>query len=81
MMDKVVWEIVPYRKSDQDDSDLPWVTHSGVLKIGDIEIPCCRISTGEALLDADAVARLFGCKNHQEHLEQLRNICEKGQND
>jgi hypothetical protein len=42
------------------DTDLPYATHSGVLKIGAMELRCYRLNTGMAVFEADDVNKFFG---------------------
>ena len=42
------------------DDGIPWATHSGVLTIAGTQLRCYRLNTGQAILDADDVAALFG---------------------
>ena len=41
------------------DSDLPFVTHSGVLQIGDHSLKCFRLSNGQTVFDAEDFERFF----------------------
>lgn len=41
------------------DSDIPYVTHSGIFKIADAEIHCYQLSNGQRILDANDVNNLF----------------------
>lgn len=38
---------------------VPFVTHSGVLKIGEHSLRCFRLSNGEALFDAEDFEKFF----------------------
>lgn len=41
------------------DSKLPHTTHSGALKLGDIELRCHRLNTGEVVFEAEDVEAFF----------------------
>ena len=44
----------------QVDDGIPYATHKGTLKIGDIELECYQLSDGRRVFDADSVAKIFG---------------------
>lgn len=59
LLDQAEWvEVV--RDGPPTESDLPYATHSGVLRIGTCELKCYRLNTGEAIFDADDLIRFFG---------------------
>lgn len=41
-------------------SDLPYVTHSGILKLGEVEIEVMVLNTGERVISEDSINKLFG---------------------
>lgn len=47
-------------QSRWDSSKLPRATHSGVVKIGDIEIPCAVLDTGQRVLTQSGFMRALG---------------------
>lgn len=55
LMDGVEWT----EHEAQPESELPHATHSGVLKIGKIELRVYRLSTGQAIINAEDFERLF----------------------
>lgn len=56
MLDGVEWvEVAAIENSD----GLPHTTHEGVLEIAGHKLRCYRLSTGQAVLDADDVHALF----------------------
>ena len=57
ILDGVEW--VAAEGNAPADSDLPYVTHSGVLRIGDHTLKCFRLSNGEAVFDAEDFERFF----------------------
>jgi hypothetical protein len=57
-----------------DGDDLPYPTHKGVLNIGGIELKCYRLSNGKRVLDAESVARFFGCNDVAEFDRQREAI-------
>jgi hypothetical protein len=59
MMDGVSWRAVDGGSLDPD-SDLPYVTHEGVLEIGGMSMRVYRISTGQAIINADDMRKFFG---------------------
>ena len=40
-----------------------WATHSGVLKMGEIELRCHVLSSGQRIFDAEDVEKFFGIIN------------------
>jgi hypothetical protein len=56
LLNNVAWE----KTNQKPEGDLPYATHSGVLKIGDIELRCYRLSTGQAVFNAEDFEALFG---------------------
>jgi hypothetical protein len=61
ILDGVVeWRVV--QQSDTPDpieDNLPYATHSGVLKIGDYSLRCYRLSNGQAVFNADDFEKFF----------------------
>jgi hypothetical protein len=51
MLDALDWKATGTEPTP--GSSLPYVTHSGVLAIGAASMRCYRLSTGEAVFDAD----------------------------
>ena len=56
ILDGVVWIQCKFHG---DDSDLPHVTHSGVLKIADLELTVYQLSNGERVIEADGLEKLL----------------------
>lgn len=59
IIDSVDWRSVD-RRPQKNEEDLPYVTHEGVMCIGDIEFKVYRLSSGEAVIDADDMQNHFG---------------------
>jgi len=57
MLDGIEWK--PCRGEVDHSSDLPYVTHEGVLRIGLNELRCYTLNTGERVFDADDIKELF----------------------
>lgn len=57
ILDGVEW--VAAEGDAPSDSDLPYVTHSGVLNIGGHSLQCFRLSNGEAVFEAEDFERFF----------------------
>jgi hypothetical protein len=51
MLDALDWKATGNEPTP--GSSLPYATHAGVLVIGDASLRCYRLSTGEAVFDAD----------------------------
>lgn len=51
LLNSVAWE--KNEPPKETGSELPYATHSGVLEIMDHKFRCHRLSTGEAVFDAD----------------------------
>lgn len=61
MMDKVDWQVC---EQTDDESGLPFATHSGVLDIAGHSMKVYRLNTGQAIIDAaDLEAFLCGMSN------------------
>jgi hypothetical protein len=55
MIDGVVAEILPpdtaaEREKEYRETGTPYATHSGVLKIGDLELKVYRLNTGQSII-------------------------------
>jgi hypothetical protein len=59
MLDGVEWNAA-MTEPENPDNDLPYATHTGLLKIGALELRCYRLSTGMAVFDAGDVNKFFG---------------------
>jgi hypothetical protein len=57
ILDAVTWK--PVSKPD-GDSELPYATHEGVLRIGAHELRCYRLNTGQDIIHAEDFEKFFG---------------------
>lgn len=63
MLDKVEWKELPLPETETvTDDDLPYATHTGILRIGNYELECIVLNTGERLFTAESIARFFGAE-------------------
>lgn len=44
---------------NEPKADLPYATHEGALKIGEITLRCYRLSTGQVIFNAEDFEALF----------------------
>lgn len=58
MMDGVQWTATPL-EDRPTESDIPHVTHAGVLEIMNFRLRCYTLSDGRRVFDADDVYKLF----------------------
>ena len=52
------WEPVPF--SGDTTSRLPYVTHRGMLTIGDFTLECLQLSNGERVFTKETLDKFFG---------------------
>lgn len=57
-MDSVQWTETEIQEPDA--SGLPHATHHGVLKIGEVELRCYRLSDGRSIFHAEDLCEFFG---------------------
>lgn len=57
LLDGATWTPVD---AQPDAGNALHATHSGVLEIGGLQIPCWRLSDGRAMIDTVGMARIFG---------------------
>ena len=55
LFDQVAWEVLPPSLM----KDQLHATHSGVLEIGEIKIPCFQLSDGQRVIEEAALEKLF----------------------
>lgn len=60
MLDTVDWKPIIHRYDIIPDTGIPYATHTGVLRIGDIELECVVLNTGERLFTEESLRRFFG---------------------
>lgn len=59
MMDRLDW--TPVQGAEQErETGLPYATHTGIFMIGDIQLRCYRLNTGQAIINAEDMHHLFG---------------------
>ena len=56
-MDSIDWK--PVQVVDGLESDLPHVTHEGLMVIGDASLKCYTLSDGRRIIDMDDMNRFF----------------------
>jgi hypothetical protein len=56
LLDQVEFKYVVDIKTQ---TGLPFVTHEGILKLGDIEITVCQLSTGARIIPESELEKLF----------------------
>lgn len=57
LLDECEWAEVPPPK---EHGDLPYVTHSGVLRIGGVELDVYRLSDGLRIISSESFGRYLG---------------------
>ena len=65
LLDEVKWGKVDYGPGGPtppppEHADLPYVTHTGILRIGGMALKVAMLSNGERIIEEDSVADLFG---------------------
>lgn len=60
LMDTVEWVPLPAPQPSEIEPGLPYATHAGLLKIGDVELQCYQLSDGRRVIDAADVEKMFG---------------------
>lgn len=63
MLDAVEWKPVDREGLPAVDGDIPYATHHGTLKIGECELECVVLNTGERLFTEESIERFFGILN------------------
>ena len=58
LLDSVDWQPVPFDRLPS--GHIPYATHHGVLKIGDCELECVVLNTGERLFTEEGLLKFFG---------------------
>lgn len=66
MIDGIQWHpVTPLDERCGNGDGVPYATHEGLLKIGDLEIECFRLSTGEAVISEAGLLKFFEFMNGQ----------------
>ncbi len=60
LLNAVDWQPNGNHQPDWKEGDIPYATHEGVFRLGDLSIRCVQLNTGERLLVAEDVEKLFG---------------------
>jgi hypothetical protein len=42
-----------------EPGDLPYPTHSGILKLGDLELKCHRLNDGQCIIEQESIEKLI----------------------
>jgi hypothetical protein len=58
LMEGVAWEVV--QQVQANSSDMPFATHAGILNLFGNDLRVYRLSTGQAIINADDLHALFG---------------------
>jgi hypothetical protein len=58
-LQQITWEPVSGVVETGDDG-LPYVTHSGILRIGAFELQCFLLNTGERVIEQSALEAFLG---------------------
>lgn len=59
LLDSLEWKPEP-KPEVSNNSDLPFVTHSGLLRLNGVQLKVYQLSSGERVIDADDLQELFG---------------------
>jgi hypothetical protein len=63
----VHWDILDPPKGEPDhDSALPYATHRGELRIGDMTLICFQLSNGTRVFEAESVEQFFAGLTEEE---------------
>ena len=57
LLDAVEWEECP--GDPPEDDSVPYMTHKGVLRIGNIELPCAVLSDGQRVFYGDLIEQML----------------------
>lgn len=60
LLDQVEWLPLP---PNDEPGDLPYATHEGILRIGDLELKCYTLNTGARVFEVNDLLRFFGAKD------------------
>ena len=58
ILNNLTWEPVP--REGERASDLPHVTHRGVLRIGSRELECLQLSNGQRIFTEESLMKFLG---------------------
>lgn len=57
MMDAVDWKETNQKPNKEG---IPFATHTGILKIGEITLDVCVLNTGVSIIAQDSLEKMFG---------------------
>lgn len=60
LLDAVEWQPCPPYECATDTGELPFATHTGELRVGDVVLRVTRLSDGTRVIDADDLETLLG---------------------
>ena len=63
MMNEVAWEPVKYDTPQVERDGIPYVTHTGILKIGEFEFHVHNLSNGKRVINGKDLEDFFLGKN------------------
>lgn len=58
LLDSITY--VPTNFVKETDSDLPYATHEGILKLGEVEIKVVQLSNGQRIIPQGELEKIFG---------------------
>ncbi len=58
LLDGLKWKKLP---ALTEDFDLPYATHVGVLRIGELSLRVYQLTTGERVINQEDLEKFFGC--------------------
>ena len=58
----VTWDEAPI-PDDIPGDDVPYVTHTGVIRIGDFSFSCYQLSDGQRVIDAEGLLGALMCSD------------------
>lgn len=59
LLDQVYWKEVQAAEPEPGQESIPYVTHEGVLKLGDIEFRVAQLSDGTRVINAEDLSNWF----------------------
>ena len=71
LLDTVEWKPV-IRDESYVPGDLPYVVKTGILKIGNVELECVVLNTGDRIFPEESLRKLFG-----DDLDHLIAVCKE----
>lgn len=59
LFDGIEWEVVQEVEEEPDHNELPFVTHHGILRIGECELEVVQLSNGQRVLTKESLVNFF----------------------